>query len=370
MNQYNGISIVIATKGRVKLLEELLASVLITRNNFSGESEVILVDDSNSNDVREIEMLCNKYSAKRVFHSPSVSEKRNIGAKIAKFDIVLFLDSDCIATPNLLNEHRKLYTEEKIGGVAGLLEFIGEDTFFWKAVHKSPFVISFEMPLWVDSVPWTPAANCSVRKDVFEQIGGFDSDFQNKPGGEDVDFGIRINKKGYVLKCTKEGLVYHSKATWAPVKDMLNRIWNYGIAGFYIIDKHSDMSMEILPGQSIIAIILLFFSIIIAFINPWFLLLLPLWIFINNVFTALMINICFNKKKATFLEQLIIQKLINIFELSYMFHCILKRKLPYIFRDIVYYEGQMNEAINNYSVKTWCNTITLTIISLIVIMFL
>lgn len=41
----NGISIVIATKGRVKLLEDLLISVKEARSNFEKPSEVLLVDD-------------------------------------------------------------------------------------------------------------------------------------------------------------------------------------------------------------------------------------------------------------------------------------------------------------------------------------
>ena len=57
----NGFSIVIATKGRVELLEELLISVSKARENYEGNSEVLLIDDSNENDVIEIEKMCKKY---------------------------------------------------------------------------------------------------------------------------------------------------------------------------------------------------------------------------------------------------------------------------------------------------------------------
>ena len=122
----NGISIVIATKGRVKLLEDLLISVKEARSNFEKPSEVLLVDDSKAEDVVAINEMCKKYDARRIEFGPSVPEKRNVGAREAQYDIVLFLDSDCIATPNLLNEHYKLYTDEKVGGVAGYLEFVGD----------------------------------------------------------------------------------------------------------------------------------------------------------------------------------------------------------------------------------------------------
>ena len=113
----NGISIVIATKGRVKLLEDLLISVKNARSNFDKPSEVLLIDDSNAKDATAIHEMCQKYDAKIIEFGPSVPEKRNVGAREAQYDIVLFLDSDCIATPNLLNEHYKLYTDERVGGV-------------------------------------------------------------------------------------------------------------------------------------------------------------------------------------------------------------------------------------------------------------
>lgn len=129
-----------------------MESVYTARSNFNGDSEVILVDDSSEKDVIEIEAMCKKYDAQRIEFGPSVAEKRNVGARNAKYDIVMFLDSDCIATPNLLNEHYKLYTDDHVGGVAGLLEFVGEDTWFWKSVEKSPFVICFGFPRWMQEV--------------------------------------------------------------------------------------------------------------------------------------------------------------------------------------------------------------------------
>jgi glycosyltransferase involved in cell wall biosynthesis len=100
----SGISIVVATKGRVQLLGELLQSIYRARQKYQGESETIIVDDSNEKDSQEIKVLCNKYDAKMTFFTPSVAGKRNHGAKLAKYNIILFLDSDCIATENLLEE--------------------------------------------------------------------------------------------------------------------------------------------------------------------------------------------------------------------------------------------------------------------------
>lgn len=366
----NGFSIVIATKGRVQLLGELLESVLVARNNFPGDSEVILVDDSNEADVKEIEKLCEKYDARRIYHSPSVAEKRTVGARAGKYDIVMFLDSDCIATPNLLNEHYKLYTEERVGGVAGLLEFVGEDTWFWKAVSKSPFVVCFGLPGWMDEVPWTPTANCSVRKEVFEKVGGFDKDFPNKPGGEDVDLGLRITKLGYTFKCTKEGLVYHSKKTWIPVKAMFKRLWHYGVADYYLMDKHEDYVMGILPRKTTLFFFVLLFIIAMSlvFMNPWILLLYPIWLVFDTGLMSVFYNRLAKYKRASFLQQFVVQLLILTNELGFVWKCLKMKKPSYINKDIVYFNGQMEGILHNSMITTWSNLVSIMCLLAVVLL--
>ena len=358
--ELNGISVVIATKSRVKLLADLLESVYLARLNFPGKSEVIIVDDSSERDVIEIDKYCEKYDVRRICFGPSVAEKRNVGAREAKYDIVLFLDSDCIATPNLLNEHYKMYTDDHVGAVAGLLEFVGEDTWFWKSVEKSPFVICFSFPKWMNEVPWTPTANCSVRKDIFEMVGGFDRSFPDKPGGEDVDMGLRITKKGYVFKCSKDGLVYHSKKTWIPVKAMFKRLWHYGAANYYLADKHPDYTMRIMPRKTTIYMIGIFAIVFSAIIkmSPLLLALIPAWIVADLSLTSIFFNTFATYKSTDFLHQVVVQLLILDNELGYVFKCLEKRKPSYIFKDVVYFDGQLDGLLDNGAIAVWCNLVS------------
>lgn len=368
----NGISIVIATKGRVKLLRDLVVSVQEARENFNGPSEVLLIDDSCEEDVAAIEDMCQKYDARRIEFGPSVPEKRNVGAREARYDIILFLDSDCIATPNLLNEHYKLYTDEKVGGVAGYLEFVGEDSWFWQAVDKTPFTICFSFPKWMDTVPWTPTANCSMRKSVFEEIHGFDRSFPDKPGGEDVDLGLRMVKMGYIFKCTADGLVYHSKKTWSPVKAMFRRLWYYGSANYYLTEKHPDYVMDIMPRKTslymagIIAVLL----VTLIGLNPWILLTIPAWLVADVMLSAVFINKFASYKGTTFLKQCVVQLLILDNELGYVWTCLKKKKPSYINKDVVYFDGQMDGIQDTGSIMTWCNLVSLMLLICAVMLFL
>ena len=365
----DGISIVIATKGRVKLLEDLLISVQEARNCFDKPTEVLLIDDSCPDDVAAINDMCEKYHAKRIEFGPSVPEKRNVGARQAQYKIILFLDSDCIATPNLLNEHYQLYSDEKVGGVAGYLEFVGEDTWFWQAVDKTPFTICFSFPKWMDTVPWTPTANCSMRKSVFEEINGFDRSFPDKPGGEDVDLGLRMIKAGYIFKCTASGMVYHSKKTWIPVKAMVRRLWHYGCANYYLTDNHPDYVMRILPRKTWIYLLCTLAVILTSLItlNAWVLLTVPVWLTADIMLSALFINAFAQYKKTSFMKQCVVQLLILDNELGYVWTCLKKRKPSYINKDVVYFDGQMDGIQDTGSIMTWCNTLSLLLLTIAVL---
>ncbi len=365
----NGISVVIASKGRVKLLEDLLISLSHARNNFDKASEVILVDDSNKEDKEKIIEICRNLDVRLINFGPSVAEKRNVGAKNAKYDIILFLDSDCLASENLLNEHFKLYEDEKIGGVAGYLEFVGEDTFFWQAVDKTPFTICFSFPKWMDTVPRTPTANFSVRKEIFEEISGFDRTFPDKPGGEDVDLGLRMTKAGHIIKCNAKALVYHSKATWIPFKAMFRRLWYYGQANYYLAIKHPDYLMKIMPRKTFLSFIVILTIVLTSILskNPINLLGILVWIILDLSLSAIFINKFASYKKTTFVKQVIVQVLILVNEMGYIWTCIRKRKFNLINQDLVYFDGQMDGIQDTSAIILWSNLINLTIIAILLL---
>lgn len=77
-------SIVVATKGRVQLLIELIESVAVARKNYNGECEFIIVDDSSEKEKAEIIEACDKYDCKYFFYENAVSAKRNFGVQPGK----------------------------------------------------------------------------------------------------------------------------------------------------------------------------------------------------------------------------------------------------------------------------------------------
>jgi glycosyltransferase involved in cell wall biosynthesis len=337
-----GFSIIIATKGRVALLENLLVSVRAAQSAYGGASEILLVDDSDRADGDKIESIAAACGARVLKHSPSVAGKRNCGAKNARFSHLLFLDSDCVAQPGLLTEHHKKYTDDAVSGVFGLLTFTGGENRFWKSVSKSPYVICFSMPLWGPESPWATTANFSVRRDRFFEVNGFDETFPNRPGGEDVDLGLRLTAGDNVIRNAPDAVVVHDKSTWSSRKAMYSRVWHYGRADAHLVKRHPQNACPAPPGNLLLcALIAAALAVISAFTSPLSLLLLPCYFTVQSLFYCLLAARLGPGKKS-FAEQAEINILNAINELGYVSMCLKLKKPSFIFRQTVFFDNQIN----------------------------
>ncbi len=347
-------SIVVATKGRVALLIDLMKSIKVTRDNYSGDCEVLIIDDSSDEESREIQEACKKYDCIYVYFKNGVSAKRNHGVSLAGNDVILFLDSDCIATEHMIEQYAEKYADPKVAAVAGPLEFVGPDTWFWKAIEATPYLTCFYLPKYVPYLEWGVTANFSVRREVFLEVGGFDESFV-RPAGEDVDLGIMIRDAGYEIAGSPKSLVYHSKKTWIPVKAMFRRLHFYGSADCDLITKHPERGEVVLPKRSFLYII---YTVLIALVslaaaNPLLLLGIPALILLENIITSVLVNLLSEEKKATLGQQMVAQVLIHDSEISYLCRCIKIRNFFGIKRQMIYYLGQYQGMLRIGSYTSW-----------------
>lgn len=363
MEKIDGISVVVATKGRVKLLSELLSTLEAARAAYAGESEVILVDDSSPREQEQIGELCARYDSRLEHYTDTVAMKRTRGVKLSRYNLILFLDSDCRPVPDLLNCHVACYDSDTTGAAAGPLIFTGPENWFWKCVVLTPYLICFQMPLWGETVPWGVTANFSVRKDVFDEIGGFSSVFPNKPGGEDVDLGLMITKAGYKIRSVPDGIVYHAKETWSQAAPMYRRVWHYGAADYYLIDRHPELCCGAVPRRTVLFTAMSLFFILIAVVkSPWMLLGIPLWVALDILVMATIMS-RFGFQRSSIARQCVVQTLIIWNETGYLLNCLRHGKPSYVNRQIIYFENQLKGLMTNGHITFWrfliCYLITL-----------
>jgi len=166
----------------------------LTRTDYAGAVELIVViDGSTDGTAPALAAIACPFPVKIIEQrNAGAASARNGGAAGAVNDVILFLDDDMIADPSLLDEHARLHqdgADAVIGNTpihpASPAGFLPESIARWIASTsvKSPL-----SPFDVFS------GQLSVRRSVFEELGGFDTAFTSAAafGNEDADFGVRL----------------------------------------------------------------------------------------------------------------------------------------------------------------------------------
>lgn len=201
------ISIVITTKNEEKNIVNCLES--IRRQTYSKDLlEVIVVDNNSSDKTKEI---AGKYT-KNVFNKgPERSSQRNYGMRMARGKYLMYLDADMILSPTVIEKAVRKMEEENFAGLYVPEVILGKS--YWSRVRR--FERSFYDGTAIDCVRF-------VRKDVFEQTGGFDL---GMTGPEDWDFDKKVRKIGSVEVLDK----YDFEAIDKKILDI--RYWILGEEG-------------------------------------------------------------------------------------------------------------------------------------------
>lgn len=317
-----GISIIIATEGRVHLTAKLLKSLLTERRSFNVQTEVVVIDSSAGKERSEISRACKEYEATLVDGPSNVRKKRNLGINKASFSVLLFLDSDCNPSTNLLEKHWQHYAQypsNRTGGVLGRLQFTGVKTFAWYLVRDTSLVQHFSSASYEKSVRWGATANLSIRREVFNDIGMFDESFPFRLGGDDLDLTYRMTYSGWELVCEPEALVFHDRDTWSSVSSVLLRAIRWGRMEFYIYRKHPSLHSPTLPTIWGWLILITLYAIFMAFLQSsiWFLAFPAIWFFISTMIFSTLIALTSNKTRIPRFKIFILSLLSSIPELTY-----------------------------------------------------
>ncbi|MEV0693858.1 glycosyltransferase family A protein [Streptomyces sp. NPDC050388] len=111
------VSVIIPAYDRPEELRRKLVS--LTRQTLPVRRfEVIVVDDGSPSDVfaKSWEVIDEMENLTLIRNSPGrgVSVARNVGARQAKGDLLVFLDVDCMAHPALLEKHLEAQRERPV----------------------------------------------------------------------------------------------------------------------------------------------------------------------------------------------------------------------------------------------------------------
>jgi glycosyltransferase involved in cell wall biosynthesis/peptidoglycan/xylan/chitin deacetylase (PgdA/CDA1 family) len=189
-------SIVVPTFQRRDVVRDALRA--ISRIEYAGRLEVIvIVDGSTDGTVEAVEAVDCPFPTTILFQeNAGPARARNRGAAEAGGSILLFLDDDMISDPQIVHEHARSHG----AGADAVLGHIPLDP------ASPPGVLADGVRKWAESraaklangAPITLfdllGGHLSVRREVFDALGGFDQAFTagGSYGNEDIDFGARL----------------------------------------------------------------------------------------------------------------------------------------------------------------------------------
>lgn len=238
-------SVAIPTYNREKDLSELLESIL--KQSVKPE-EVIIIDDGNlSADFIQRQGLNFKekgvdfiyYKKDHSKERRGLSESKNIGLKLARNEIIFILDDDLELEDSFFEEIMKIWkeneNEKKLIGVGGWIKNQRNQTIFEKIFNRI-FGLSSKN-LWdVNDVGYQvwdtnlkSPKRCyyfhggvaSYRKNLVENLGGFETFLGGRTALEDVEFSLKAKKSGFYFIINPQAKVFHKQSEISKESDFL-----------------------------------------------------------------------------------------------------------------------------------------------------
>jgi glycosyltransferase involved in cell wall biosynthesis len=173
-----------------------------------SSTEIIVVADGDTDGSWRVGK---EYGAKvlRIPQPQGPARARNLGAREARGDVLLFLDADVVIHPDVLRQVEAAFRNDpRLTALFGSYDDQpGENNFlsqYKNLFHHYVHQTSREEA----STFWSGCG--AIRRKVFLELGGFDESYR-KPCIEDIELGYRMKRAGYRIRLCKELQVKHLK---------------------------------------------------------------------------------------------------------------------------------------------------------------
>ncbi len=216
------VSIILPSFNRVTELERCLRS-LMQLQYPATHREIIAVDDASSDGTQAMLERLNAECAAQGISLRSVRQDarqgvamcRNRGVELARYELLAFIDSDCVASPGWLSELVPTFSDPTVGAVSGMIRAFNRRSRLgrYEDVHSPLFMGKQEQQISLDGpLTYLPTANLLIRRAAWEKLGGF----APLEFGEDVDFCRRLLLDGARILYLPIGLIEHDYRATLP----------------------------------------------------------------------------------------------------------------------------------------------------------
>lgn len=244
------ISIIIPTRNRYKYVHDLIADL---KNQTLKDIEIIVVDQSTKKEpIAGVTQIFDE--------GTGPCRSRNIGARKAQGDILVFLDDDARVEVDFIEEMVKPIRDGKFVACAGANcdpegnylyedgEFLVKNDYnFIKSLTRNPNAPTSRITLSF------PGCCSAVKKDVFMDVGGYDERFDPTGAGEDREMGIKLFKNGYGIWYNADAKFLHFGAKKGGSRDVGSRSLMLDINSLRICKNHFSYELSTTLAQQILS---------------------------------------------------------------------------------------------------------------------
>lgn len=228
----------------------------LERQSYRGAFEVIVVvDGSSDNSAAALRNLTPDFPLTVIEQSnQGIAAARNKGAAAAKGEMLLFLDDDMEADPNLLAEHTRSHSAgaDVVTGHVPLhpqspCNFLSDSVKAWAEDRANALLSSPENPDFLEVV----GGQLSISRELFFQLDGFDTAFTRNGtfGNEDRDLVCRILDRGHRIFFNPQAISWQ---TYVVIpRQFLRNYRQAGAADVYLARKHPERADRIFNPECV-----------------------------------------------------------------------------------------------------------------------
>lgn len=237
------ISVVIPYYRNIKNIDLIIKSLLI---QTLPAKEIIIVDDDSPDDISKLIPMVGSLTYIRQSKNSGVAVTRNTGLSLSTSDITVFIDSDAIPEPFMLEAISRVYKKygDEIIGVGGRAIECRVSTIYdvWRALHLSQSYGLIEQ----ENVPFLFGVCCSYKTEWLRSIGGFSPLFTENVG-EDYELGLRIKEGGFRIVYSPDIIVNHQHVDSLETLIKSQYLWSYW--GLYAALIHGNSILNPFLGH-------------------------------------------------------------------------------------------------------------------------
>ena len=233
------VSVVIPAWNAGEDLDRCLAAVF--RSDYPL-AEVIVVDDASTGP--STAEVARRHGAKllRMPRQSGPGQARNLGAREASGEVLLFTDADVVLHPDAVGKAvAALDADPEVAAAFGSYDDRPAHPSLLSRYRNLYHHWNHQAGNEEASTFWTGLG--AVRRDLFLQMEGFSAEF-GRPSIEDIELGYRLRAAGHRIRLVKDMQGTHLKA-WTLSGMMRTDIFQRGAPWIVLLKRHPDVPNDL-----------------------------------------------------------------------------------------------------------------------------